>query len=765
MPVSSIYQFIVVELTTKDKSTGTTTSHILTNRIIGGTTTTPVYPIIKSLDSVGVTMGQFVPTSKTNTLTLDDSPNSFGYERRFSDLLVRETIANQDIKVWFLETNSTDIGTLPPTSETAWKGTILNWQARRGGQNTLSINIASINIPAREVGYTIDKVLFPNAPDSSVGVRLPLPIGAGGESKLYLVDAITTPTQQATFAYCCSMGTTFTNPGATLLYAKGTNGYKSIASASSPTTATISNYGTNTTGVALGSGNEWIAPLDLGGVSHLVTGYTIRVSSSAAGDLNISARILSATSTNGSNEVVESSVKRLVSSPGGALPVTELEFWLERPILLDSSKSYYLGVTADNANFEWKAKSGGTVATLLRTTQQGESSYWKAGTAAELTRAIFTVKWSNTTSAVDSRTGYAVNQIKLEKNFNNTFTEFFNNLDLLGSGTGIRDSSSGAITGYASINLDNAWHNTALLLHIWDGTAWTNSLLDSTYSYTYTSSGNPAVLINPYEFRMHKSLAGFISSDTIEEAIAKICKNTATRLVPLVNQLPSDTKRFGLWSWGIPSAPIVRLSDDDCKVLDVFQSNIDSVVNDIEIKYKQSPLYQDFGKSAQTGEVKDYLGSVKVYNGLSDYYTFLLSTSFSTYGKRTLADSNFDFLAAQADAIAMTEYYIRAFSEPPIYVELELPYFRFKTLKLFDCVELLHSELPSYFGSSAKAALPSYNGAFVDILQGEHFRRAEPYRGLIESREIYQDDTEVTKMKIILRLYINDKDPTSRQVP
>ena len=78
-----------------------------------------------------------------------------------------------------------------------------------------------------------------------------------------------------------------------------------------------------------------------------------------------------------------------------------------------------------------------------------------------------------------------------------------------------------------------------------------------------------------------------------------------------------------------------------------------------------------------------------------------------------------------------------------------------------DVVEVVHPSLPSYFGASSDAALPTYEGADVEISERQHFKRAKRYRTQIEGKEIDWSFTGHPRIRLTARLLTNYPiDPT-----
>jgi hypothetical protein len=171
--------------------------------------------------------------------------------------------------------------------------------------------------------------------------------------------------------------------------------------------------------------------------------------------------------------------------------------------------------------------------------------------------------------------------------------------------------------------------------------------------------------------------------------------------------------------------------------------------------------------SSENG-LKGYTSVAETYNGLDTAATALTSVSTALYGVRPNAATAYRFLGSSPRFAS--DYLCALFGRPHIYVTLEtdleaktdkndgLEIFK---LPLLAVVEIIHPELPTYFGSSADPGPATFAGTATDPASGQYIVRATTYRGQIEGIEYIFNSNELPKVRFTVRLLTNyPNDPT-----
>lgn len=181
----NINTYIKASITLRHKKTGALKTITLINREYSSNI--DAFPLLISIDSIGLKLSGNIPEGSRGSITVDNSPSSFGSERRFSDLLNRYTMIEQPVKVWIAEI---PVG----KREVEDNDFNLEWTAIVVGVNfdssKLQITMSRSEIPVRLMTYSVNLNSFPNAPSESLGKHLPIVLTSDDET--VQVDAIRT---------------------------------------------------------------------------------------------------------------------------------------------------------------------------------------------------------------------------------------------------------------------------------------------------------------------------------------------------------------------------------------------------------------------------------------------------------------------------------------------------------------------------------------------------------------------------------------------
>lgn len=120
----------------------------------------------------------------------------------------------------------------------------------------------------------------------------------------------------------------------------------------------------------------------------------------------------------------------------------------------------------------------------------------------------------------------------------------------------------------------------------------------------------------------------------------------------------------------------------------------------------------------------------------------------------------FDWVDTTTQAETLTRYYLINFNEPPIYVQLEVPFSYYSVATPLAVVKIKHPSLPTYFGSSSNTNLPHWSGSSIEPTHGYVLTRAKTYYGQIEGVEVRFDSESVPTLVLTCRLLLNPNDPT-----
>jgi len=168
------------------------------------------FPILQSVDNLGLRLGVVLPEATRGSITLSNIYDSFGSERRFSDLLNRYTIVERDVKIWVAQIPLGKTNIQENDFDLIWTGigTSVDFDPQRA-----RISIASADIPVRVMTYVVNNTEFPTAPSSSLGKHLPIILSDSDQA--IEVDAIRVgemeegaTNTQLDYVYATVLGTT-----------------------------------------------------------------------------------------------------------------------------------------------------------------------------------------------------------------------------------------------------------------------------------------------------------------------------------------------------------------------------------------------------------------------------------------------------------------------------------------------------------------------------------------------------------------------------
>lgn len=777
MPQPDLSFFYYIALDLKSLSDASTTTFNLSNRPLIGVTSTDYYPILQSLPNVGAVMGDYLPQALGGTIVLNNAPNSFGFERRFSDLLERFTVIDSQVKIYYADVT---IGSTDPTAswELITTSRIARWRANPGN-GTLELDLDTATIPKRIVTKSINSVDFPNAPTANLGRHIPLVLGSDIQVPAYRVaaDGDTSPE----YVYATSLGTDAAGTpypvgGVQTYFAQNQDGrYQAVNSASAVSTAVKSNTSTTSeallplTGARYWYWLDYTSPTD----NYVITQVEVKLNGESTAD-----------SFDGTItvEIWEGSVyalfvpTKLVAS--GNRPASDFnaslqgasDFWagftLDRPLVMaNDAAGYWLLI-------KHQTDSGTHTINALISNAGGSSVYAfylldSDGTIAPLRSSastdrleykLYATKQTDDTTPTAAQVqvdglGHAQFEVTQKTALSGIDNPDLTKLNWIVEIDGLKDDSSGTVTGSANQLIESPQQVIELLDKEWNGTDFTGGRVDNTkFSATHSQ------LTTSSSFGYRKIGGATSGRTTLEDLYRQICRNSGLR-IGLVNSATAG-KTLGVYAWGTNLTATYCFTDDDCIIRRVESRGVETTVNRFQIFYQPQLIDLDVVSGTAEGQFKNYGGTIDWYPSRDVGTTNISDTSSDLYGFRTLETAAYDFVNDSTSADFIAKFLACYFALPSWFVECEVPFNKYKGIELFDVVEIEHPDLPAFFGTSSNAKMPTYNGADTDPGDGMYLKRANRYRAQIEAREIRFSPGEYPTLLLTARLLINSKDPT-----
>lgn len=738
----------------------TYTLWVTTIPFTGSVPTTFYHPILETITGFGARMGTYMPEALSTSLTINNEPGSLGYQRRFSDLFERYSIIGQQIR---LQIAYGAIGEVVDGDfADVWYGTV---KRVRESSNRLSIEAAGQGIRNRIITKVVTTTDFPNAPQAALGTALPIVFGSSVEVKPVRVaaDADTSPE----FAYATTLSTTYPVGGVQQYYAKARDGkYAAIASAGTTTTVLFGAAyvaGKNASGMSYDT--EYAKAITTGSSGYAITGagMVFNKTSGSAPDGKVTLEIREADTAQPSAPTAAPGTTIASASYGlaafvGAAGDYQADVSFPDAVVLKPNTTYYFvynvqpsASTNVGHYYDGAVSETGysvTSSTGLWTPNTGVNS-WGFKQYYQIYGAVLTDTKSSAANIDGLGHAYVeVTQRTAPTGFTNPD---LTKLDLIFAIQGLKDSSTGTITGTNNQLIESPQEATELMFYEWNGSAWASGQFN-----TSANSGTHAQ-VNTATSAYYRKLNGRTSGRTrLTDFLSDICRNSASRLT--LNS--SSTTPFGFWAWGGTETEDATISDEDANVTDYEILGSETVVNDVEIYYSDILRNIDVVTGSAQGEFKNFAAQARIYYGTNSIYTAICGPSYNAFGTRKNATVTYPLVGDSASAVSVSNYLVRVYQFPHQYVDIEVPFWKYKALALMDAVRLVLPQLPAFFGTASNAALPSYAGTSVDINEGQYLKRAAHVRAQVEGFQVFFDSEQVPKLRLGLRLLTNLYDPT-----
>lgn len=767
MTSPNLQDWFYIELTAKAYADGSSTTYKLSNRPViddVASSFSDYDALLLNISGVGCKMGQYLPQASSGTITIDNSPGSYAFERRFSDLLERYSIIDQTVKIYAAQTQYNDFNVTADFS-LAYTARVKDWRIDPVS-GTLNIQIAGTQIIPRVITKVIDSVAFPSAPSQSLGKVIPMVFGNAQEVPGIRIDA-DADTSPA-YAYATTLSTTFPVGGIGVYYAKEkTSGkYLAVSSASAVGTAVVSQATAGGIATSTGSSYEEFA-------NSITSGYVVTAGRvlfigkssggwTAGGDSKLAFNIYKLSPLTGLPDVRVGTATRLKSSVQTSFRAAGdfyVEFAFSEPVVMNSPDGYVMGIsqtvdstagTGSGDDVQWR--TDGTHSVYRWYLYNGSLTLGNATRTwnkASVTRVdtdpvydLYGCKMTDTQSSAGATAdglGYASFEVTQNTSIGSDYSyPDLTKLDWVVATNGMYDDSSGTLTGTPSSLLTIPISIVRLLERVWSGSAWGAGPIDFTLN---TSTHNSSVIVRGCTN----------GKTTAEQALSDICKNTVSR----INLVNGASKQLSFWQYGTTIAITTEITDEDATITNIEQRGIESIVNRLTFYYDRRFRDLDFTTGSSQGQFRNYAKTLDWYSSFNNVTTYYSAESYTMFGNKPAAESTYDYFADSVSAEYLGRFLLANGAFPDEYVTLEVPFFKYRTLECLNVIEIIHPDLPSYFGTSANAKLATYTGTEVDLLGGHYWKRAKSYRAQIEAKEMIFNAGGTSRLKLDCRLLLN----------
>ena len=753
---------------------GTKKTIYLSSRPAISDTTTYFFPLLLSMSGLGQVVGKTVPAASQGEISILDTFESFGYERKFSDLLQRYTINDQTIEGYAAQTQLDDTD-ITADASLIWKAKMRDVQCYyQDDQSSVIISIETVPIAPDVLTKEIETGQFPNAPTRNIGKALPIVVGQNVQVEAIQIAADGNADPE--YAYATALGTQFPVGGLQKIYSPNiwSGAMEEIESVSSASTAVFSVGSTSGAFAGANWGSNEIAmefDYSLATKKPLITKGRIwckgqnNAGITPTGDLIFRLYINSketefdstayshATPTD--QPIAEARVSKAdyLSQVRGAS-----DFWVDfsfnKPVPIHRRGGYFISVQMTNysgsstTDFTSGNNSGGSNYKISRS----PSAAWQgtpSGTSPDLRIELFGVKFTDTPSPSSGQVnadGLAHCYVELTQGTagTNQKNPDLTGLNLVFEVNGLKDDSSGNITGTPSAQITDAAYAIKLLSRSYVGGSWTAS---SDYDFSVFTDTHSVLRSGS----LARTLAGKSNGRaTREQIFEQILNNSACRLVLRNNG------KLALYAWGTTRVRTsFEFTNENSRIVSYQRPRTATVINRLLMKYGPRLANSVIRGGGTAGEFEPYSGTFDWTNGTDTLATLLLANSQSRYGIRALEENVFDWVNDSTTIKNVGKAIIGEFRTPQNVVVVRAPFFANKARELLDCGYLLFPELPSHFGSTAKASNPVYNGTPITVKNGQYLVRAARYEAQIVGMEFDRSFDEEPSILFTLRILDN----------
>lgn len=715
------------------------------------TASSVVWPILKSIGSVGVSMGEFMPSSSTSSIVIDNSYGSIGFERKFSDLLERYSIINQPILIYVCACAAGEFDS--GDYQLRWAGVIKRTRER---DSDISIDIAGRGIEDRIINTIISRDIFSSAPESSLGLPLPVIIGDAVQVKPIIINDASESSVE--YAYGTNL-VDYRCDGISQAYAKAYDGdYVEIDGSNSTSTQLYGN--TYASGKSNDTMSNWEIGhrFQIGSEGDIITAAFMRIYKSAgtaAGVIEIKLYVddllQNASSSNWGRApgTVLGTGRYELSKLSASAGDYEIRVNFDKPVVLKPYQNWFIShkLVDDTTGYVKKYYDVAVSENIfIKTTSD---SLWTEVTDYKQYWGLLGCHVYDTPPTSISRwAGITIDQ-------NDDLDEMpdISKIDLMLDVGGLNDSSSGTVTGSAYQLIESPQHAVELLTKQFNGTTYTGGQFGSEHSATW-----PQVNNNTSQY--YRKISGkTVGATKLSSFIEQICRASASRLT----LHPSATTPIGFWAWGARSEVSDTLVDDEIEIISIETLGTETIINAVEFFYSEKLVPLDYIAGSATGEFKSY--SARIYSGDSseehyDLCSRISEISQECFGVRELSSKAQPLIRDEVSARNLMLSVLLRNQFPLKLVTFRVPYQRFKDRKLLDVINISHPRLPAFFGTTPKASPATYDGAEVDLTTGYNLSRAASCRAQIESIRTIWDSENTPQIEIVASLLNNPGDPT-----
>lgn len=769
-------------------------------------------PILESVGEVSLNAGEFLPSTSFSSISILNHRGSFGADRRFSDVLERYTAINQTINFYVGQSdNFTD---MPASWQQIASGQVQSWSTAIGGQDpTISFQIAPYKISDRVMNLEVsrDIVGMENAPDSSLGVALPIVLNKIHHNQVLPLTSYpqviptrisTDGAETAKYALCTLMYQATKARVMTNYYVKKPWETDADAWTAISFTRDVDSYLT-TTGAARAL-NTYVAeayriPEHAAGSN--ATGFIAQgVTFSAVGGSSNPSRVSTASIAVSILRVDRDTYTVIGDVAKGRVQLNNYDALnnisgnnftvnvsFDQPVVLelmaDRSYDFYLAYEATGwAAGDMTFRLHPTASRSMVKVAGGNTGDWSIISPAPSTVIAHKLRIVTATSVAHestySKDGFTYASLTLSQPAPDTgqTNPPLDSLNLVALVEGLND--------YTTNNRIRDAYNALYYLSLeWNGEQWVDvNAVDITT--LYSSHYLPLLSDNAVNTQRSRYITGiFDTKVTYSQVITEIARGSAAKIGIF------SSKKLFIYPWGLTADPAFNIPQADIIPLSWEMRDPSTVMNRISIAFDKIYALEESMDSADgyayaidfsspdylpvqqiTEESRALYGVQNIVEnkfnvfGYSDYYAGVGVPGYLTGGPSNSQPVVGGTVVFSVDFLA--EYYMTRFALPAVYCSFVIPWHRYSSIKMFDVITFAHSEFPAFYGTDPNArpgvvisgsnTTPVPNAGY-----GQELTRAQTYRGLVEGISYVMAMEHAPAIRLTVLVLLNREfDPT-----
>ena len=789
MTTPNFNYFYRVDVTVTDPIAGVTKTYALVNRPVAAASDPQTYwPVLTAVGEVALLAGELLPQSTFSAVELDNTPGTFGASRKFSDVLDRFQVVDQELVLY------AGVGATDSDAPGGWvqlaKVRVKDWEATvSGAAGTLTLNVEPFKLRDQVLSLEVSHAVsgMQSAPAGSLGKAVPLLVGHGVDCLPVRISADGATTAEYAWG-TCHFGLTRNVSTGYQVYTKDLNDRWAVVRNAAEDTTGLSTfgyvdlnasdrqaYGVQDGGDCLAVGVRLIAKGNgLAASNAVLTAFVLRYE---LGTLNVVGEV-----ARGSCRLTTYNALNAAST--ASFPV---DVCFDSPAFLsspDGEYAYAVGWTVsgwqlgDLALHTVTRLSPSLVALFAQDAADSAGGTgnaqgnWKVTAAHPLKLKVLTTAYS-TTDHVNAFTDTGLTYSKLTVTQPAPATG--QSAPLL-EGVPLALGNLQGLSSYpAGTEFSSVVGLVSILSYRWTGAAWvdpgewdTYTLLSSHYETQY-DGGTPAV-------SARRVRGVFEAKVSFLDVLAELCRSTASRVGI------RTTGQLFLYPFGQTVAPVTHVPDADLAPLNWSTQDASTVLNRVVVKSGRTFIQnqQDFevvnpGEQARFGyeysntfdvTAAPLLAARTAYSRALFGRKELLDTQFALRTVNQAGTTNYLTGTPEGEGSVVADFYLSRFGRPLTYATFVVPYHRYNSVELFDIISFASTAYPAFYGTDPDARPPVVDTGSGNVVTvpnangGQELVRAQTYRGLVEGKSFILPSDHAPAIRLTVLVLLNPYDPT-----